>query len=115
MSGGDRKLSRVVQPRIQKRPTPCISRFATNAFQCGTEPQPVQVCRFTPPRPKAGGINVAPGTFVPVIAPSVICVGLTAFPSRSSSASNFPGPQLLNTLLTSAGLIFNKLANGLRS
>src|SRR5215467_12449159 len=30
----------------QNLPLPCIARFATNAFQWGTEPQPVQVWRF---------------------------------------------------------------------
>src|SRR5436853_3711434 len=86
----------------KKRPLPCISRLATNAFQCGTEPQPSQVCRLTPPNPNAGGINVAPGTFVPVTTPSVTCCGLNAFPSMNNSASNFPGPQLFRTFLTVA-------------
>src|SRR6185437_8695105 len=83
-------------------PLPCISRVATKAFQCGTEPQPIQVCRFTPPKPKAGGIRDAPDTFVPVTEPSVTCCGLNALPSRANSASNFPGPQLFNTFRTVA-------------
>ena len=45
-------------------PWPCISRLATKAFQCVTEPQPVQVCRLTPARPNAGGISVAAGLAV---------------------------------------------------
>src|SRR5215472_17735259 len=81
-------------------PFPCISRLATKAFQCGTDPHPIQVCRFTPPRPNAGGISDAPDTFVPVTTPSVTCCGLKAFPSSSNSASNLPGPQLFNTVLT---------------
>src|SRR5262249_89762 len=84
----------------QNLPTPCISRLATNAFQCGTEPQPVQVCRFTPPRPKAGGIKLAPDTFVPVVALSVTCFELKALPSRANSASNFPRPQLVRNVRT---------------
>jgi hypothetical protein len=44
----------------KKVPLPCISRFATNAFQYVTVPQePVQVCWFTPASPKAAGFNVA--------------------------------------------------------
>lgn len=77
----------------QNRPFPCISKFATNAFQRGTDPQPLQVWRFTPARPKAGGIKLAPETFVAVIGPSVICWGWKVLPSRSNSASNFPGPR----------------------
>src|SRR5262245_65927191 len=77
----------------QNRPAPCISRLATDAFQCGTDPHPVQVCRLTPPRPNAGGISVAPGTFVRVPTPLLICCGLKALPSRISSESNFPGTQ----------------------
>src|SRR5215472_10910391 len=84
----------------QNLPIPCKSRLATNAFQCGTEPQPVQVWRLTPPSPNAGGIKLAPGTFVPVVTPSVTWVELTALPSRNNSASNFPGPQLLSTART---------------
>ena len=45
---------------------------------------------------------MAPETFVPVTAPSVTCCGLNALPSRTSSASNFPGPQLFSTFLTVA-------------
>src|SRR2546430_2416055 len=70
----------------KNRPTPCISRLATNAFQCGTDPQPVHVCRLTPPRPNAGGISVAPGTLVRVTTQLLICLGLNALPSRISSA-----------------------------
>src|SRR5215813_6006335 len=99
----------------QNRPVPSNSRFATNAFQCGIEPQPVQVCRLTPPSPKAGGIKLAPGTFVPVTAPSVSCCGLNALPSRNNSASNFPGPQLLSTVRTVSWLTPKRLATGLRS
>ena len=45
-----------------RRTCPCrASRFATNAFQYVTEPQPVQVWRLTPARPNAGGISVAAG------------------------------------------------------
>src|SRR5690242_10821863 len=99
----------------QNLPLPCISRLATKAFQCGTEPQPVQVCRFTPPRPNAGGISVAPDTLAPVILPSVACCALAALPSRSNSASNLPGPQLFNTLRTAAWLVFSRVANALRS
>jgi RNA polymerase sigma-70 factor, ECF subfamily len=40
---------------------PRISRFATSAFQCGTEPQPVHVCKLIPASPKAGEIRVAAG------------------------------------------------------
>jgi hypothetical protein len=40
-------------------PLPIISRFATNAFQCVTEPQPVYVCSPTPARPNAAGNSVA--------------------------------------------------------
>src|SRR5436305_14236343 len=98
----------------QNLPLPCISRLATNAFQCGTEPHPVQVCRFTPPRPNAGGIRVAPGTFVAVVAPSVTCAGLKALPSRNTSASNFPGPQLFSTCFTVAASVFKRLVNGPR-
>src|SRR6185437_9439570 len=64
------------------------------------DPQPVHVCRFTPTKPNAGGISVAAETFVPVTTPFDICCGLKALPSRNSSASNFPGPQLLRTALT---------------
>src|SRR5579864_6682302 len=84
----------------QNLPFPCISSVATKAFQWGTDPQPVHVCRFTPPSPNAGGISVAPGTFAAVTFPSVTCCGLEALPSRNNSASNFPGPQLLSTFLT---------------
>jgi len=30
-------------------------------------------CRFTPPKPKVGGMRVAPVILVPVTAPSVVC------------------------------------------
>ena len=69
-------------------PLPCISSTATNAFQCVTEPQPVQVWRFTPARPKAGGISVA----------AALPSGREALPSSRSSASNLPGPQLVSTV-----------------
>src|SRR5262249_14301863 len=94
----------------QNLPLPCISKLATKAFQCGIEPHPVQVCRLTPPRPNAGGINVAPGTLVAVTVPSLTCLGLKALPSRINSASNFPGPQLLRTVLTTAWLTRRRLA-----
>ena len=45
---GSKKVTRV----------PCIWVAATYAFQYGTDPDPVQVCRFTPARPKAGGSSV---------------------------------------------------------
>src|SRR6185437_3433557 len=80
------------------RPFPCISSTATNAFQYVTVPQaPLHVCWLNPARPYAFGMSVAPGTWVPVTTPSVICRVLKAFPSRNISASNLPGPQLLNT------------------
>ena len=85
-------------------PLPCISRFATNAFQCVTEPQPVQVCRLTPARPNAGGISVAADL------PS----GRNALPSRSSSASNLPGPQACSTVRTVGDVRAKQLANGSR-
>ena len=43
----------------KKVPLPCISRFETSAFQYVVEPNPVQVPRFTPARPKAGGMSTA--------------------------------------------------------
>src|SRR5215469_9453098 len=85
-------------------PWPCISRTATNAFQYGIEPQPVQVCRLTPARPKAGGISAA----------EVFPLGWNALPSRSSSASNLPGPHALRTLCTVATLVFSSFAIGCR-
>ena len=56
---GDGELVASFSRGSKNVPLPCISRLATKAFQCVTEPQPVQVCRFTPARPKAGGISVA--------------------------------------------------------
>src|SRR5215471_16223982 len=85
-------------------PWPCISSTATNAFQYGIEPQPVQVCRLTPARPKAGGISVAPER----------PLGWNALPSSSSSASNLPGPHALRTLCTVATLTCSKSAIGCR-
>src|SRR5215469_1548408 len=85
-------------------PWPCISRTATNAFQYGIEPQPVQVCRLTPARPKAGGISVA----------AERPLGWNPLPSRSSSASNLPGPHALRTLCTVATLTPSRLAMGCR-
>ena len=52
-------LRGVVQARIEERALAVHLEFATNAFQCVTDPQPVQVCRLTPARPNAGGISVA--------------------------------------------------------
>jgi hypothetical protein len=89
---GDWKLRSVVQTRIIEVSLAAHSRFATSAFQCGTDPHPVHVCKLIPANPKAGGIRVAAGL------PS----GRTALPSKSNSASNFPGPQLFNTLCTVA-------------
>src|SRR3954454_9795806 len=83
-------------------PLPCISRFATKAFHWVTEPHPVQVCRLTPARPNAGGISVAADV------PS----GRNAFPSRSSSASNLPGPQLFRTCRTVASSTLSMSATG---
>ena len=67
----------------KKFPFPCISRFATSAFQCVTEPQPVYVCRPTPARPNAAGSSIA----------AVLPSGRNPLPSSPSSASNCPGPQ----------------------
>src|SRR5215475_13416105 len=78
------------------------------------EPQPVQVCRLTPPKPKAGGISVAPGTCVAVTVLSVCWLGLKAFPSRNNSASNLPGPQLFSTDLTVASSTCKRLVTGVR-
>src|ERR1700694_3282057 len=83
----------------KKVPWPCISRFATNAFQYVVEPHPVQGPRFTPARPKAGGINVAAEP------PSM----RNPLPSRNTSASNFPGPQLASTDFSPTSLTPNKL------
>src|SRR6185437_4406397 len=47
------------------------------------DPHAVQVCRFTPARPNAGGISVA----------AVFPSGRNPMPSSSSSASNLPGTQ----------------------
>jgi hypothetical protein len=69
-----------------------------------TEPQPIHVCKLTPARPKAGGIKVA-ADFLP----------LNTFPSMKSSASTFPGPQLISTVRTVAWSTFNILAMLLRS
>src|SRR5215472_11622126 len=85
-------------------PLPCISRTATNAFQYGIEPQPVQVCRLMPARPKAGGISVAAER------PS----GWNPLPSRSSSASNLPGPHALRTFCTVATSVPSSDAMGCR-
>src|SRR5215467_4867891 len=85
-------------------PLPCISRTATNAFQYGIEPQPVQVCRLMPARPKAGGISVAAER------PS----GWNPLPSRSSSASNLPGPHAPRTFCTVATSTPSRLAMGCR-
>src|SRR5215813_338959 len=85
-------------------PLPCISRTATNAFQYGIEPQPVQVCRLTPASPKAGGISVAAER------PS----GWNALPSRISSASNLPGPHELRTFCTVATSVCSSVAKGCR-
>ena len=80
----------------KKRPLPCISRFATNAFQYVTVPQaPVHVCWLKPARPYALGNSVAPETFVPVTTPCDTCWVLNALPSSASSASNLPGPPAL--------------------
>ena len=76
----------------QKRPFPCISRVATSAFQCVTEPQPVHVCRLTPAMPNAGGMSIAADL------PS----GRKPLPSRNNSASNLPGPHPLSTFTTVA-------------
>ena len=70
-----------------------------------TEPQPVHVCRLTPARPNAGGISVAAGL------PS----GRNALPSRNSSASNLPGPQLCSTVRTVASSTPSRSATGCRS
>ena len=81
---GDRELARR-RSAAGRRTSPCRASpvLATNAFQWVTEPQPVQVCRFTPARPNAGGISVA----------AVLPSGRNALPSQDSSASNLPGPQ----------------------
>ena len=58
--GSNRKLCRIIQTLGSKNvPFPCISKLATKAFQWLTEPHPVQVCRFTPARPNAGGMSTA--------------------------------------------------------
>ena len=58
--------------------------------------------RIAPAEEPAGAfsLSVAPGTFVRVTTPLLTCCGLNALPSRINSASNFPGPQLRNTVLT---------------
>src|SRR5215831_8279611 len=85
-------------------PLPCISRTATNAFQYGIEPQPVQVCRLMPARPKAGGISAA----------AERPLGWNALPSSSNSASNLPGPHALSTLCTVATSVCSRSAMGCR-
>jgi ribosomal protein L34E len=97
---GYRKLRGVVQSRIEESPTTVHFQVSHKRIQWVTEPQPVHVCRFIPANPKAGGINVAAETFVPVTTPFEICCGLNALPSSINSASNFPGPQLLSTVRT---------------
>src|SRR3954471_4284383 len=87
-----------------KLPCPCISRFATNAFQYGIEPHPVYVCRFTPARPYAGGISLA----------AVLPSGRKPLPSRNSSASNLPGPHAARTFLTVAASTPSRSVTGLR-
>jgi len=54
------------------------------------------------------------------VTPSVVCMVLKALPSRINSASNFPGPQLMSTFLTSScvtpGCVtLSRFTNGLRS
>jgi len=85
-------------------PEPCISVAATYAFQYGTEPNPVHVCRFTPAKPNAGGISVQ-ARF-----PS----GRRAFPSLSSSASKQPGPQLPSTFFSVVASTPRRSVKGLR-
>src|SRR5205814_5660274 len=90
----------------QNTPLPSSSRFATYAFQYVTVPQPPpHVCRFTPASPNAAGISVAAGL------PS----GRNALPSRFSSASNLPGPQLASTFFTVASSTSSSFVNGLKS
>ncbi len=85
-------------------PEPCISVAATYAFQYGTEPKPVHVCRFTPASPNAGGISV----------PACLPSGRNALPSLSSSASKRPGPQLVSTFFTVATSVCSRSAIGCR-
>ena len=104
--GGDRELRGVVRAADRRTcPSPCISRFATNAFQYGTLPQPVYVCRLTPASPKAGGISVAAD---PAVRPERLAV-------ENSSASNLPGPQLVRTVRTVGSLDRSSVATALRS
>src|SRR5262249_20202543 len=86
-------------------PLPCISRFATNAFQYGTLPHAPEVCRLTPARPNAGGMSTAP------VAP----LGVEAPPSSGSCASKRPGPQLASTARTVASSTPSRFATGDRS
>jgi hypothetical protein len=94
---GKSELGRIVEPGIPEstRAMHIKSRFATNTFQCAADPQPVHVCRFTPPKSNGGGIKVALGTLQPVVMPSVTCLALRVLPSRSGSASNLPGRERL--------------------
>ena len=87
-----------------KLPFPCISRLATKAFQYVVEPKPVEVLRFTPASPKAAGIKTDADL------PS----GWNALPSRASSASNLPGPQLARTARTVSVDTPSSSANGCR-
>src|SRR6266849_1297432 len=89
-----------IRRRSKNVPCPFSSRFATYAFQYVTVPHPpVQVWRLTPAIPYAGGISVAAGF------PS----GRNALPSRFSSASNLPGPQLARTFLVVASSTLSNL------
>ena len=71
---------------------PCISRFPTKAFQCGTDPHPVHVCRLTPPRPNAAGISVAPGTLLGVTMPLLVRCGLEGLAIQNQLGIEFSRP-----------------------
>ena len=71
----------------RRLPLPCICGWRrTRSSRSPTEP--VYVARFTPASPNAGGMRIAD------VRPS----GRNALPSKTSTASNLPGPQLASTL-----------------
>jgi hypothetical protein len=77
----DGKLRRVIQAWIEEVALPCISRFATSAFQYVTEPQPVRV--EVDAGEAEGRRNERGGR---------LAVGSDGLPSMSSWASNFRVP-----------------------
>ena len=74
-------------------PLPCISRFATKAFQYVTEPQPVQVCRLTPGETEGGRNERCRGLAVGAEALAVeeqLGVELARAPARRAPCAPWP-------------------------